>query len=289
MIENKVSAVLDRRAASVTVGPAPLDAIRASAGRAQRRHKWTLGVGVTGAALVVAGLVLSLSWQGGESLPSDEFVASEPPAGHRWVGLGHAAVAVPDAWGTNVTGCGSPTADTVVIDPLPTAACLVGNVPKDVDSVTLTSRELDEESLRGWTSSRIGGYEAFTSPATSVPADTVTIHQRTVYVPDFKAVFEARSTTNLSVVDELLASITVLPDQVAVPGFQEDNLLYDEGDREVALNSYMSRLRALGLEGRREASGDSTTTGLVLIGDVRPVPGTMVTTGSKVDVGITVR
>ena len=34
----------------------------------------------------------------------------------RLVGLGHAAIAVPDDWGTDATRCGVPMRDTVVID-----------------------------------------------------------------------------------------------------------------------------------------------------------------------------
>src|SRR3954469_7832822 len=48
---------------------------------------------------------------------------SHPPAGMRWVGYGHEAIAVSVGWGTNVTRCGRPQRDTVLIDRGTVPAC----------------------------------------------------------------------------------------------------------------------------------------------------------------------
>lgn len=60
-----------------------------------------------------------------------------PPVVMRLVGYGHVAIAVPRGWGTNVSRCGVPRRDTVLIDDPSAAGDCDLPRPRDVESVEL--------------------------------------------------------------------------------------------------------------------------------------------------------
>ena len=129
---------LEERAAEIPVGPPPLGLMRT---RARRRRQGRMAVLASAAA--VAAIAAGLTWQGigGAGDDSRTPVASEgpsdpdlPPDGYRYVGVGDLVAAVPQSWTRNETNCGTPTADTVIIDPGPTCMMLVPR-PADVDSL----------------------------------------------------------------------------------------------------------------------------------------------------------
>jgi hypothetical protein len=74
-------------------------------------------------------------WTAGER--SEEALRTDE---HAPVGLGHAAIAVPDDWGTNTMRCGAPMKDTVIIDVAIVPGCLAP-APTGVDSVEITQGE----------------------------------------------------------------------------------------------------------------------------------------------------
>ena len=82
------------------------------------------------AAAALLALGLAACGEDTATMPADEPTAPsasadvQPPAGFRFVGIGHAAIAVPEAWGRNKIRCGAtPEEDTYVIDVTAFAAC----------------------------------------------------------------------------------------------------------------------------------------------------------------------
>src|SRR5690349_5732798 len=70
---------------------------------------------VVATVLAVIGVTNALATAGGSGtgpLPGPD----PAPAAMRLVGYGHAAIAVPKVWGTNISRCGVPRRDTVLID-----------------------------------------------------------------------------------------------------------------------------------------------------------------------------
>ena len=105
MDEQQLIDRLDAHVADVAVGPPPIEEMRTAVRR--RRGRTAVLAAAAAVAVVAAG---SLAWQLADGDHEAPLVASDPPAdpdtppaGHRYVGIGSAVIAVPEAWSTNET------------------------------------------------------------------------------------------------------------------------------------------------------------------------------------------
>jgi hypothetical protein len=186
----------------------------------------------------------------------------------RFVGVGQAAIAVPLAWGTNQLRCGTPMHDTVVIDPGGAHACGQAR-PAGVDSVELFSGG----PRRYFTADRtlaVDGLAAQRQTTRCAEDPRGKVCYGTVYIPSLRVSFRAESSTGAAVVDRILEQVRVLPGQVAVPGFIDQDRRYYEGMvRDAGLTAEIRGIKRPGYD-----------PGSVL--DVSPPPGTMVAPGTVV-------
>ena len=282
MNEN-LSALLENAGDAVPVGPVPLESIVRAARRTRLRRR--VGAALGAAAVVAAAVVgTALVTSGSPSAEAPQPVVT--PDGMRLVGIGHAAIAVPDDWGTNDTTCGRPMHDTVIIDEGSVGLCLYvgGSRTSTPDSVRIeTHSPLSTLLVANF---EIDGVAAQRSAPRCTPAGQAgrqlvpypSYCSATLYVPSENAYFTAESRT-VDEVDAILGRIRVLPDLIAVPGFQT---FPHPGVRDGA-TAYVEALRGLGLdvEVRAEPRPD------VPRKDVRatdPAPGTMLRPGNHVTV-----
>lgn len=293
MTDHDLPDLLDRLGERTLVGAPPTAAMLAAATRARRRRTTWLAVGSTAAALAV-------TISGAALLNSDpEQVLPEPapgvptptqvvaPAGTRLVGLGHAAIAVPEEWGTNRLRCATPVHDTVIIDQ--GAVCLADYPrPEDVESVHV---------YRGW----YGGFgqpnevgtqsfdldgERAERVATACyrEYDGTGVCTGAVYLPDQEVSFvvDSSSENPRAKVAEILSWIHMISDQVGIPGFQHINFTWYHAEV-TAADHYRAELEKLGLRVEVVAHERQVLeVGNVL--SVEPQPGTMVAPGSVVTV-----
>ncbi len=264
---------LEARVADVPVGAPPLDAMRTAVRRRRSR------VTVLAAAVAVAALGTGAAvWQAADPDPQPP-VASEtpdidlPPAGHRYVGVGAAVIAVPDAWGTNEMECATPVQDTVLID-LGMMCMMDVPRPADVESVEVRSSTMPD-TAEVWAPFEVDGELALRSPIlTSSGMETVT--SASVFLTDSGVLFTAESSSpdSESIVTELLEGITLLEEHTTVPGYNG-----------VDLDSYLQRLQELGLTVEVvEKTKPMWEDGTVLA--IEPAAGTVVAPGDTVTVTV---
>ena len=283
MTDDKLSELLERAGARVEVGAPPVAALLAAGARRRRRHALaTVGAAAAAVVAVVAATTLLPSATPGPPGPRPPVARptgiSTPP-GTRLVGLGHAAVAVPLAWGTNRSRCGVPQHDTVVIDEGAVLACAIGR-PRGVESV-----ELGQGRARfDFTADRTVSVDGVTAQRQDTTCRRGGIGPGrlcagTVYLPTLRVWFRAESSTGPRAVDRILQGIRVLPGLVGVPGFQTVNVSAQKG----AQASYLRALRAAGLTARvRTQTVHAVDPGYLL--GVSPAPGTMLHPGDVVTV-----
>ena len=277
---DQLSTLLEKRVADVPVGPPPIDAMRAAVRR--RRNRTAVLASAAAVVVIAAGAV---GWQAAGFDPDlRPPVASEPPtnpdvppAGHRFVGVGAAVIAVPESWGTNETECGTPQADTVVIDQ---GAICAADVPRPASVDSIEARApLDGEDFSGWTEGEVDGAAVLRSPVESEGGVTTAA----AYVPAQAAVFVAESSSAdaAEVVNDLLAGIAILQEHATVPVFND--LSYDLDPRP-AVDSYAERLRELGLAVEVVRENSPMSSGDVLAAD--PAVGSVVASGDTVTVTV---
>jgi len=272
----------------VKAGPPPIQQMLAQAARDRRRRALKVTLSSAAATTAVIGGAAYL-WLPRESadprVPADPQppVASDSafvaPAGTRLVGLDHAVIEVPSEWGTNATGCGTPMADTVVIDARGIPACGVGR-PAGVESVEIWQGE-PRFDFKADERIEIDGVMAERQTTTCQPAGGPFGSARTcvgtVYFPSLGVSFRTESSTSAAEVDRILEWIGIIPDRVGVPGYQSITL-NRQGRAE---ETYVSALRKLELIADvRTQKVPGSTAGIVL--DVSPAPGTMVKPGDVV-------
>lgn len=283
MTEREMSELLERAANRVPVGPPPITGIVTGAGRARRRTL-TLALASAAAVAAVASGPALLSAVGGAPSPQPTATALSPaatPPGTRLVGLGHAAIAVPGAWGTNVTHCGVPRKDTVVIDVGVTRDCGTTR-PKGVESVEVTQGEPRFDFTVDRTL-QVDGVRAERQATACEPGGFggPRICAGTVHIPSLGVIFRAESSTSADEVDRILEWIRIVPDQVGVPGFQR--IAVNQQGR--AQEKYVEALRRAGLTAEiRTEKLPAVDPGFVL--DVQPRPGTMLQAGDVVTVTV---
>lgn len=287
MFDDNLTDLLEARAADVLVGPPPLAEMHRDAARRRRSY----GVALAAAAAVVVTVGAVAVWPDGSGSgrdnapiasdsPSDPAAGDVPPAGSRWIGIGQAAIAVPDAWPVNATRCGTPTRDTVVVDVGAVELCLMP-YPAGVTSVEVRPKN-EVDDLLSWTTTEVDGEEALRSPAAAGESyDGITVYRTSLYLPERDVMFVAASSVSQQAADDALAEITILDTLVAVPGVSEAN--YGGADQSKAAENYVRTLEEAGLvaEVVTERRG---VLGFVL--GVSPAPGTVVEPGSVVTVTV---
>ncbi|MGQ0466621.1 MAG: PASTA domain-containing protein [Sporichthyaceae bacterium] len=221
---------------------------------------------------------------GGES-PSPQSsapAAEQSPAGFRFVGIDRAAIAVPDAWGTNKIHCGTPIEDTVVVDQGGVCLALVPR-PAGVESVDI--RRGNPHIDTGFDEVfEIDGVRAERQATVCAEQDfgkKVVVCTGAVRIPSTDAVFEAQSSTDGASVEEILGRIRMVSGLVAVPEhrtrqteLQEDSqAAYLQALEDAGLQAQIVTRRISGMEG-----------GHVL--DTKPESGTMVRPGETVTVTV---
>ena len=286
MTDPKLTELLERAGDRATVGPPPIDAMLTGAARTRRRRRLTASLaGATAVVAVVAGLALVTAPGDGPDdrrPPADSTGPDPVPDGMHLVGLGSAAVAVPDGWGTNETHCGVPQRDTVVINVGAIPTCAIGR-PGRVESIELVEGQ-PRFDFRANESSVIGGVEAQRQRTTCPEGNSKGMGacSGTVYFPTLDVWFRAESSTNAEEVDRILERITIVPDRVGVPAYQM--IALDAQGR--SGEQYVDLLREMGLEAVVETkSMPGLTPGYVL--DASPAPGTMLAPGDTVTVTVT--
>lgn len=280
MDQQQLSDRLEGRVADLPVGAPPLDAMRAAV-RRRRSRVMVVAAAVTVAALGTGAAV----WRAADPDPRPP-VASEtpdidvPPAGHRYVGVGSAVIAVPDDWGTNETECGTPMEDTVVIDQGAICMALVPR-PADVESVEVRPLNSDIDDFRSWTETEIDGERAYRSPVESEGG----VAFGSVYVPAYVATFVAQSSSAdaVAAVEQILDGIAILDEHTTVPVFND--LAFQRGPIGTSMaDLYMARLEELGLAVEVAEKASPMEPGTVLATD--PAVGTVVAPGDTISVTV---
>ena len=288
MTDRDVSTLLERAGDQILVLAPPIEAMVAEARRLRRRRHLTIGAAAAAVAAIlgVANLVATDPAERGSdpTPPSSENVV-DPPAGMRFVGIGHAAIAVPAGWATNATRCGEPQEDTVVIDVAVTETC---DAPRgaDVQSVEVT----EGDAPPGFTVDRtyeVDGLRAQSSAIRcGVEGDEPQTCRAMVHLPTELVTFEAASSSPVADVararvSALLGRVRFLRAQVAVPGYA--TLALDYQARSEA--KYVSDLRSYDLVPTvRTRVVPGASPGVVL--DVEPRPGTLIPRGQVVTVTV---
>lgn len=284
MTDQTLSELLERAADRVGVGPPPTAALVDSASRVRRRRTLTFGLASAAAVAIVAGGTALLTAPGSAPSPQPPATSPTPTApvtGQRLVGLGRAAIAVPQLWGTNLTGCaGVPTKDTVIIDVGVVPLCGAPAQLPGVESVEVSQGEpgfdfTADQSLM------VDGVAA-QRQATTCESDFggTRVCTGAVYIPSLNVSFRAQSSTGAADVDRILDGIQVVSDQVGVPGYQSIALNDRQGN---SGEKYLEALREAGLVGEvRTRKVPGLDAGHLL--EVSPQPGEMVAPGSVVTV-----
>lgn len=268
---------LDARVADIAVGPPPTAEMRTCVRR--RRGRRTVLAAAAAVAVIVA---VSAGWQLADDGVGSPSVATEvpadpdaPPAGHRYVGIGSAVIAVPETWSTNEAACGMPQADTVLIDQGVICGAFVPLL-EGVDSLEVRRGVLNARYAR-WAERDVDGEATYWSPVDTEGE----VASASVAVPEQDVVFTARSSSPgaARVVSDLLATLTILHEHTTVPGFED--LDYDPAP---AIEGYTARLGELGLKVEVVEQGSDLSRGTVLATD--PAVGSVVAPGTTVRVTV---
>lgn len=230
----------------------------------------------------------------GERRPGDTAGdGSSPPPGTRLVGIGHLAVAVPEEWGRNQIECGTPQADTVVIDLGAVCLALVPR-PRDVESVQLLRGRpggAEGPDAPETTSVQVAGRQAERTAVQCRAQDfgpPVEVCRAWLHFPDEDVAFmvESSSSDARAQVDEMLGWVLLVEDRVAVPGVESINLdVQTEDPLGNAGERYVAALRALGLSPETVTEPRPRAEAGRILG-VEPVPGTMLEPGASVTVTV---
>jgi hypothetical protein len=277
-----LESLLEHTAGRVPVGPPPTERLVREAARSRRSRVATLAS--VAAVLLIAGGLAGAAGLGGDEPgttgPAAPATTSETaPPGTRLVGLGSAAIAVPDQWGTNDTRCGVPQRDTVVVDAGPVELCATARAA-DVDSVEITTgrARFDFTADRTLT---VGDESAQRQVTTcSDEVDSLEVCVGTLRLPELGVSFRAESSTDAAAVDRLLEGVRVLDGQVGVPGWTA----ISDRAQERSGEAYVDLLRRQGFR-VRTLTLESDFPGGFVVG-ATPAPGTVVDVGSEVVVEV---
>jgi hypothetical protein len=286
MTENNLSKLLERAGDRMEVGVPPIEGMIAAATRLRRRRALAVTFGSVAAVVMAIGGTALLASSNGSVEP--EPPAASPtgmmtPPGTRLVGIGAAgaAIAVPTEWGTNAIHCAAPRQDTVLIDVESVELCGFFR-PPGVESVELRQGappfdyEMDMTTV-------IDGVPAERQDTTCEPSEfrTGTLCTGTIYIPSLGVSFRAESSTSAAEVDRILEWIRVVPNRVAVPGYQAIVANYQGRAQE----TYVEALRMAGLTAEIQTRKVPAADPGYILG-VSPAPGTMLQPGAVVTVTV---
>ena len=283
MNDDEATNLLHRLADRVEVGPVPLRDVLRAGRRARSRHRRTAVLGVAAAVVLVllGGVGVRQALRPGRpaapaTVPSTSAPAAPP--GTRWVGIGHAAIAVPEGWGTNQTRCGQPRANTVVIDQGPIPLCAVITPPAVSDLQLEASPDVPTNpSFADAVPIRIDGEPALKTPLRCTNQSSSHLCTQALWIKQERALFTATS-PHVGTVRRLLSSVRVDDAYVAVPGTYAADL--QRGAR-----AFTHAAEALGLRvSRRVVPGGGLPAGFIV--RVDPAVGTMLKPGDTVHVTV---
>jgi hypothetical protein len=294
MNESQLTELLEQAGDRTTVGPPPIDAMRAGAARRRRRRTAVISLAAAVSVVAAVGGTALLVAPDSQKVPAATNLpptssSSSPTTGvevgTRLVGLGHVAITVPQNWGTNQARCGTPTSDTVLVNAWFVQLCLVPR-PDGVESIELGEGEPGPAfkfHFRAEELFEIDGVQAQRQRTTCTagnpggPPDCVGI----VFLPSTGVWFRAESSTSAAEVDRILDRIVVLPSRVGVPEYAG---AMSKGDGSSG-QKYAGKLRALGLRVEtKTAKAPGYTPGELL--KVAPFPGTMLPDGATVTITV---
>ncbi|MFB6721985.1 PASTA domain-containing protein [Kribbella sp. NPDC056345] len=272
MNESKLSELLEQAGERTAVNPPPIDAMRSGATRRRRRRTavWS-AAGTAVAVAAVIGASTALTNNGATPLEQPPVAASPVPENLRLVGVGHTAIAVPKSWGTNQLKCGTPTKNTVIVDPGPQGYCFLAQAAGIV-SVRIGTKPAVE--FRADETFQLNGVEAQRqrTVCTAWDADRPTTCTGAVLIPSRNVWIRAVSSAGDEAVGNALEQIWFVKDSIGVPGFRSLDL-------ETSTDKYLAELRAAGFEWTIKTKVEpGAPKGSVLA--VSPAPGTMVPNGS---------
>lgn len=281
MTGSDLTELLERSADRIPVDTPPTSHMVLDAER-MRRRRWTgVAAGAAAAVVAVAGGTALLA-TGGPNSPTPPVggethsPTTDPvPDGRRLVGIGHSAIAVPETWATNALQCGTATRPTVVVDV--TVVPLCGWIaPKTYDDVWIEPG-VNRAMFHPVTTFEIDGVTAQRDETTCTSVGKPTSQcTGTVYLPSVDATYRAEAST-AERVDEILSWIRILPDRVAVPGYNGANDRYQDDD---AGEHYRRQLAAAGLQVEVTTVQRPGKPGYIL--GTSPAPGTMLPPGAVV-------
>lgn len=277
MNESKLTELLEQAGERTTVGPPPIEAMRAGATRRRRRRTAAISLAAAAAVVVAVGGTALLTAPGTNPEQTKPPVASQAPEQLRLVGLGHVAIAIPREWGTNQHRCGTPQRDTVMINLGAINLCLPPR-PSGVESLQLGTGKPGKYDPKFSADEifEIDGVRAERQRTTCTKTGDL-LCSGMVFVPSLSVWFQVESSTSAAEVDRVLQRIRVVPDLVGVPAV-------DALDKQ----AYTDLLIAQGLRPEARIVKVSQNT-LEQIIEVSPAAGTMVKPGSKVTFTVTER
>lgn len=282
MDQQQLSDRLEERVADVPVGAPPIDAMRSAVRR--RRGRMTVLGAAAAVAVIAAG---GIAWQQLDDPAPQPPVAADPPAdpdappaGYRYVGIGDVVIAVPETWGTNEIECSTPQEDTVVIDQAVTCLALVPR-PADVESVSIQTYGTNIGGGIAPRGGHIDGERAYWTPV--VTEDGLTSGAVTLRDGKITFVAESSSEDGRTIVEDLLAGITILENHTTVPGFEDIALRRGPTPAPPMIDTYTTMLENLGLA-VEVVTGKSGLKGTVLSTD--PAVGSVVAPGDTVTVTV---
>ena len=289
MNDDNATRLLNQLADRVPVGPAPVEHVIRSGQRARvhRRRTTVLAVAASVALVLVGGIgVRQLLQPGGRVAPvagPDATAAPAAPAGTRLVGIGHAAIAVPEGWGTNQTTCGKPTSNTVVIDQGVVPLCAT-TLPQTVSDVRLqVSPDLSNSpEFTIAAPINIDGVTARKTALQCTSEGSLASHRyrlctQSLWIEQEQALFTVTS-PHARTVRRLLDSVRVDEGYVAVP------LTYNQESVRDA-QSFVEAARAEGLQVQTRFDRTSTSPKGWIVG-VDPAVGSMLKPGATVHVTV---
>ncbi|HET7356692.1 MAG TPA: PASTA domain-containing protein [Nocardioidaceae bacterium] len=285
MNDDDATTLLNRLAERVPVGAAPVEEVIRSGQKARVRHRRTtvLAVAAGVAIVLIGGFAVRQALQPARVTP----VAGRPdtgpaaPAGTRLVGIGQAAIAVPEDWGTNQTRCGQPQTNTVVIDQGVVPLCAIMG-PQTASDVELQIAPEAPSNFATATPTSIDGVVAMKTPLRctsegSFAANPYQLCTESLWVQQERALFTVTS-PHASTVRRLLASVRVHKGYVAVP------FTYSAGaTRDVRSFTEAARAEGLQVQTRLDRTSSSPAGWIV---DVDPAVGSMLRPGATVQVTV---
>lgn len=282
MIESRLADAADR----LPVGAAPVGRMVAGARRARRRRAAVrAGLVSTAVAVVMVGAAALLP-DPPRGAPATDSGPAPVPAGHRLVGVGAVGAVVPTSWGLNETRCGTPTADTLVVDGGVQCLMLVPR-PEGVESLEIVEGAAPPELKAGHVDSTVAGQPAQVTDVdcASLSLRRMSVCQMAVHLPDLEIGFIATSSTQpqaaaRAAVEQMVSHIRMLPaGQVGVPSHRRVPMTVHMGE-EGRVEWYVRRLAAVGLVAEVPETSRSAPDPHIV--DVLPGPGTVVAEGDTV-------